>query len=561
MKITLKISVLAVLMVGVAVTTRAQNNKYNEEITIIAPYDPIIPDAFKLNQNPSSVDTSTTKPRMNYQINVNPLTFKPELATLAPTKLANDPQEKLQRNYIKAGAGNYSSFYGELFAGSLRSKKHLVAFNLKHRSTLGKIDDYLDPSNDKTQGTFLAEKYLNKTVLSADVDAFRRVLHYYGINTSTYEMALPDKDIYRQRFFGAGGSLGIRSANAGNQKVNYWVKAGYHYLEDINKNLEHNVNVDLNINKGFKWFRKADYQLYSVGANVNYVGAQMDPFKFSSLIYKINPAAEVHFGEYMLKAGLNLNITDDSITKPYLSPQLEAAVQFADEAVRVFVGMDGGVKQNTLAELIKQNEYMDSNVFLSYTYEKFRIYGGFKTNISQNFNLNASISHSTLENIPFFTARYVSEVHGPIYGLTYDDGTLLKISAAFNWLKSEKLTMVLSGEYNKYDLDELEHPYFIPEYVANLGARYTINPKLTCKISATYHSNTWSNYHGSALPADPYFVKMKGWFDESIGAEYKFNKSLSFWLDLNNVAAQRYSIWNEYVSYKFNFLAGAAYAF
>lgn len=560
MKINIKISVLAVLMVSLSGTTFAQNNKYNEEITIIAPYDPIIPDAFKLNQNPSSVDTSTTKPRMNYQINVNPLTFKPELATLAPTKLANEPQEKLQRNYIKAGAGNYSSFYGELFAGSLRSKKHLVAFNLKHRSTLGKIDEYLDPSNDKTQGTFLAEKYLNKTVLSADVDAFRRVLHYYGMNTSLLDIALPDKDDYKQRFFGAGGSLGIRSAIAGNQKVNYQVKAGYHYLEDINKNLEHNVNVDLNMNKGFRWFRKADYQLYSVGANVNYVGTKDDFGSYNSLIYKINPTAEVHFGEYSLKAGLNLNITDDSITKPYLSPQLEAAVQFADKAVRVFIGMDGGVKQNTLAELIKINEYMGSNVIQSYTYEKFKIYGGFKTNISQNFNLNASISHSSFENIPFFFA-IGSPSHGPTYGLVYDDGTLLKISAAFNWLKSEKLTMVLSGEYNKYDLDELEHPYFMPEYTANLGARYAINAKLTCKLNATYHSNSWSNYLGSTLPAEPYYVKIKGWFDESIGAEYKFNKSLSFWLDLNNVAAQRYIIWSDYVSYKFNFLAGASYAF
>lgn len=560
MKVTIKISLPALLILVFAGSIQAQINKYNEEITIIAPYDPIIPDAFKLNQNPSSVDTATTKPKMNYQVNVNPLNFKPDLATLAPTKLANEPQEKLQRNYIKAGAGNYSSFYGELFAGSLRSKKHLVAFNLKHRSTLGKIDDYLDPGNDRTQGTFLAEKYLNKTVLSADLDAFRRVLHYYGLNTLSE--TLPDKDTYKQRFFGAGGTLGVRSANTGNQRVNYWVKAGYHYLEDINKNLEHNVTVDMNINKGFKWFRKADYQLYSVGANVNYVGAKKDLFNFNSLIYKVNPTAEVHFGEYSIKAGLNLNITDDSITKPYLFPQLEAAVQFADEAVRIYIGMDGGVKQNTLAGLIKTNEFMSSNTFLSFTYEKFKIYGGFKTNISKNFNLNASISHSTLENISFFDANSVTSFsYGPTYGLLFDDGTLLNISAAFNWLKSERLTMILSGEYNKYDLDTYEHQYFVPEYVANLGARYAINSKLTCKLNATYHSFTYSNYIGQTDPPQPFYMKMKGWFDESIGAEYKFNKSLSFWLDLNNVAAQRYVIWNDYPSYKFNFLAGAAYAF
>lgn len=36
----------------ISAQAKAQNKPYNEEITVIATFDPIIPDAFKINQNP-----------------------------------------------------------------------------------------------------------------------------------------------------------------------------------------------------------------------------------------------------------------------------------------------------------------------------------------------------------------------------------------------------------------------------------------------------------------------------------------------------------------------------
>ena len=59
--------VALVCFAAIALTTTAmgQVKTYNEEITVVAPFDPIIPDAFKISQNPAVNDTNTSVPVMN----------------------------------------------------------------------------------------------------------------------------------------------------------------------------------------------------------------------------------------------------------------------------------------------------------------------------------------------------------------------------------------------------------------------------------------------------------------------------------------------------------------
>jgi hypothetical protein len=54
---------------------------------------------------------------------------------------------------------------------------------------------------------------------------------------------------------------------------------------------------------------------------------------------------------------------------------------------------------------------------------------------------------------------------------------------------------------------------------------------------------------------------MKSVFDFNIGCEYRWNKRLSFFLDLNNFAAQRNYFYYNYPSERINFLLGVKYIF
>ena len=49
-------------------------------------------------------------------------------------------------------------------------------------------------------------------------------------------------------------------------------------------------------------------------------------------------------------------------------------------------------------------------------------------------------------------------------------------------------------------------------------------------------------------------------FDANLGLEYRYSKLLSFWARFNNLAAQRYYLYNNYPSYRFRVMLGLTYA-
>jgi outer membrane receptor protein involved in Fe transport len=55
--------------------------------------------------------------------------------------------------------------------------------------------------------------------------------------------------------------------------------------------------------------------------------------------------------------------------------------------------------------------------------------------------------------------------------------------------------------------------------------------------------------------------KLKGYVDLNLGAEYRYNKRLGMFLDINNIAATRYFRYVNYPVYRLNVLAGVSYSF
>ena len=53
--------------------------------------------------------------------------------------------------------------------------------------------------------------------------------------------------------------------------------------------------------------------------------------------------------------------------------------------------------------------------------------------------------------------------------------------------------------------------------------------------------------------------KLPTTFDANLGVEYRYTTLLSFWVKINNLAAQRYYLYNQYPSFRFRFMAGFSY--
>ena len=92
--------------------------------------------------------------------------------------------------------------------------------------------------------------------------------------------------------------------------------------------------------------------------------------------------------------------------------------------------------------------------------------------------------------------------------------------------------------------------YYSPEFMANVAFKYNIIEGLSVHTDIRAYTNM------KALDRRGTEQTLKGCFDWSIGAEYRFIKRMTVFLDLNNLLSQRYYMWYDYPSYRFNFMVG-----
>ena len=63
------------------------------------------------------------------------------------------------------------------------------------------------------------------------------------------------------------------------------------------------------------------------------------------------------------------------------------------------------------------------------------------------------------------------------------------------------------------------------------------------------------------LPVTPLIAKeLKPYVDANLGIEYRYNKALSAFLNINNIAARRYERYYGYPSQRINFILGISYS-
>lgn len=562
-----KLRLAVAIMAMIPVLVSAQQPKYTEEITVIATYKPEIPDAFKINQNPVNNDTSTTIPVMTYNIQPRPATIQLAIEPLPSPKLVAEPINKLYRNYLRGGFGNYATCYGELNASSLRSKKGMFGVRIKHLSSAGTIKDFGPPANSHQLADLTGERYFSDHVLGAEAYFNRDAIHFYGVPDSTLEKFDIEKDSIKQRYISAGGNLTFRSAYKGNNKLNHAVSLGYSYLEDNFDASENNIHFNAAADKAADLFNLKEKQTLGLTADVQFYNQRNRFFETTnSVVVMLQPFIGVKYNEYSFKAGFSFYVQGDTVTKGHLYPYLEARLEAIPNALQIYAGIDGSMHRHTLKETACQNPFIKDSLEFRYVNEKFRAYGGFSSNISKSFNLNGSISASSVENNPFFVGE-TSSLNNT-FMLKYDDVSVMKLRAELEYVKSEKLNLALSGAFNRYyKLLYEEHPWYKPEFVIGFNSRYNIQDKIILKLQADYNGPVWALRPATSEPDETpgtsgkISEKLDGWFDGSLGIEYRFNKALSFWLNFNNFTNTRHWLWYNYPSYRFNVLGGVSFSF
>ena len=242
------------------------------------------------------------------------------------------------------------------------------------------------------------------------------------------------------------------------------------------------------------------------------------------------------------------------------NPVVDLQLHIIPRAFIFFIGTGGGVERNTVDRISRTNPFLHPLLYpdLKFTRDKFNAYAGLSGNFSRHIDYRVQVSaHFMQDVLSFDYYRYDYSHYFNYYG--YNDfrplysGSVfnLRVRGDLNFCWTDKIIAHVDAEYSHYG----KRLYYMPEFTANLDFRYNVVNRIWVYTDIKGYTNMKARDRAGRD------VILKGCFDWSIGAEYRFIKRMTAFVELNNLIAQRYYRWYDVPSYRFNFMAGLSVDF
>ncbi len=547
----------------------AQEVNDSQEITVEAPYQPSVSEAYKINLSPRIPEGKLEKPEFSYQIKSKTFETPVTLEPIQPAKIVGESVSKLYKNYIKAGIGNYTTPYFEFFANKLRSKKNAFGVHLKHLSSSGAIKDYAYPGSSLTEASGYGKKFFSDHTFSAEAFYKHTGVHFYGYRPEEFPMLILSKKDIRQSFNQLGLNTYIESNYVRDKKLTHSFLLGYSYLSDAFKTHEQNIRFDANLDYRTGFFDFSESEHLGLEAGVNYYIDEDSLTSENSGIIRFAPNYKLAFAQYSFKVGLDAQVEQAPTTYFHMYPVVRADVQVVKDVLITYAGIYGEIEKNSFQSLSSENPFIISTIEKRFSNNKLSQYGGVRGHISKDFDYNLSFVNSTIENMPFFvndTTSVLGDGLNNQFTVVYDKVKYSRVIAEFSFHYKDKFNAMLRGKYNNYFLENETEPWHKPNLEISLSADYNMQDKIRVKAELFTTSKTYArtfetvvSNNTTAITEVP--VKLDGLFDLNLGLEYRYSKLLSGFINFNNILGQRYYRWYNYPSYRFNVMLGITYSF
>jgi hypothetical protein len=537
----------------------------NQEVTIIAPYQPTISGAQKLSVNPALTDTVIKVPELSYSIASRPVFTSYITQTIKPTLVDVETGQVLRRNYLKAGFGNYSMPYFELFANNLQSKKYAVGFHARHLSSQGKIEDYPNSAFGSNAVSLNFKRYLNEKIVSGDFFYNRDVVNYYGFKPAEFvNDSIADDDL-RQRFSLFGFNAGFASNHRSDMKTNYTTRLKFYHLSDLFETSEFNAGLFSNVNTQNDFLDLADNQELGADFDFDYYHNSDSLHKGGTIALHLKPYLKLNFGYLDLTLGAGLALAADSSSRFFLFPDIKASFEVLPGYLRFYLSASGDLHRNSYRHVVGENLWANNLFPLDFTFTKYNLKGGITGKINMLIDYNFDVSYSEIENMLFYVNDWSSPFSPEIsvrlgnkFTGIYDNATITAVNLEAGYRQSRFFKALLKGTIRNYNLENQEHPWHKPVIEIVLSGKYLLTNDISIGGDIFYSGKTYAQVmnNGNLTTAEN-----SGFLDLNLNAEYRFSENISAFAQVNNILATRYYRYYNYPSQRINAMAGFVFAF
>lgn len=546
---------LAVSLMLFAIPVLAQDPTWEEggkemkdvEVVIIRARENSVPRANRLFEKIPPRPAELISPAISYEYKV--FNFQtPELNPVArPLRLKQEESSQTYRGYLSAGLGNYSSQYLEGFITNKPDKKKLLGAHVfLNRSGKGPVDD--DNSGSAHSGiSAFVQTFSKELSFGANIGIEQRSTHFYGYPEGTEVDARDIKQAYT--LF----NLGAQLMNARKSDFSYQAGGNFSFMNDRFEAKESTVDLlfkgAYQINDEQAINLKADYSII----NRKDVGVEA---KARNLFQANGYYSFKTQSDFYLQVGATIALENDSLDSKDFHFYPDVKLTYALNDVVDFVGsLSGGMEKVSLQTLSHENIWLAPSIATFHTNKKFDVNAGIRAKLGGKVLAGAGLSFATLENLYFFEN---DPMDASKFQVAYDEGTTKRTNFYANMLFtfSDVAKVSLQGDYYAYSTDVLDEAWHRPTYRVTAGASYNLYKKFIFNLDMIalggMKAYDWDNDETTDLEAA---------FDLSFKTEYLISNTFSAFVQLNNIASNKYPLYYNYPARGFQAMAGITWKF
>lgn len=549
----------------------------NDPIDVDATGDREIEPAYRIALSPRIVDTTINTAIVNYPLLSLRYETSSEVERINPASIKTiEKLPKLYSSYVKLGVGTELMPLGEIYFNSKRSRKYIYGAHLKHLSSYGNISGYAPAQFDRTKFNLFGGINEKRYDLRGDIHYNNQGLHYYGISDTLGLL----KDSIAQRYSDFGISGRYASHIKDSASVNYFV--GLAYNNYLSKKPERKEDIDWRARENYfgitsgAWYKHGK-ETYAADFNIRYNGYKygIEDSSFTGLdsglvlnntVINLKPSITSFLQDNRFKAKVGLDLTFDvhTKTKVYVYPMAEVKYSMFNDIFIPYVGIRGGLNQTTFKSLTNENEFLLPNIELRNEKTPIDFYGGIKGTLSKRISFNAGISFANVRDMALFVTDTLHSL-GNKFDVIYDTLNVTTIEASIAYQMGEKLKLEGIGRYYSYSALNNSYAWNKPRMQFVIRGSYSLFEKVLFNVDVNLEEGRKALVYGEGenvtIESGQYIKNLGFLADANIGIEYRYNKRISAFVQMNNVASQGYMRWYNAPVQRFQFLGGVTFRF
>ncbi|MGI4022309.1 MAG: hypothetical protein ACRYFA_12450 [Janthinobacterium lividum] len=542
-------------------TTRKANNapakkpapqqNLNEEIVVTSTYKPVLADAVKIRRNPNLDDKQDFKPSFSYTNLLDKrLGNNTGIQPLEAMHIPKTADDTLYNNYAKAGIGNLSTTFGEVYINNGRDEALQVGGYAKHFGQEGSLPQ--QKSSRQEIGIFGKSVGANNSV-SGRINYTRRNNYFYGFDQDNPPTSLiPGK----QHFNTIEGEAEIAKnfKDAENDFV-YAVKVSGYTFNNAYKAKENNILVDVSINQTIKQFYAG------LNASLDAGSTKDSAYNVSNNILRANPYVKLQGENYKIDVGVNLVSEFGSKSSLRLFPAAKLEYQVIPKYVRIFGELRGDIDKTLLRNLSETNPFLDQNIDIRNSINRLTISAGLKGTIVAGLGFKAAFIRQSITGLPLYVNNFDFSRGRNKFAVIYDGGksTVTGFNGDLDFKASETLNIFGRLEYRKYALATEAEAWNLPTAKVTAGTNIHLNKKITINGALLIRGTTKDRIYTTATAFN--VITLPSFADLSGGIDYKISKRISIFAQANNLLANKYQAYLYYPANGFNIFGGASIGF